>query len=219
MAFPRHFKRETWYARLPSGDVELLSASALENAFSCGLVDARTPVRTPSSTTWTTLHEAADFEPGERTSVASLTPTSMEVLPSDEGVGARYTINDRDLDPRAIRGSRTPFAMTVIAILAVVGIGFASFTRETSASETTASRLSVAAGGTAERPTLRKRTGFTDEQMKRLHDIDFKHRWEGFGLPGHASHVVSRSQGAFTPAKTKKSVDLHLKGDPLDGAL
>ena len=48
--------------RLPTGEVEVATATALEAAFRCGLVDVHTPVRSMSSPVWTTLGELAELD-------------------------------------------------------------------------------------------------------------------------------------------------------------
>lgn len=87
MAFSRQFKGETWFMRLPTGEIEHLSGTQLEAAFRCGLAGRGTPVRTVSSPVWTTLGEAAEIEDGPRDDVSSLAPISLQSSAPDLEVG------------------------------------------------------------------------------------------------------------------------------------
>lgn len=87
MAFSRRFKGETWFMRLPTGEVEHLSGTQLEAAFRCGLAGPRTAVRSVSSPLWTTLGEAAEIDDSARGDVSSLAPISLQSSDPDLEIG------------------------------------------------------------------------------------------------------------------------------------
>jgi hypothetical protein len=96
MAFPRSFKNETWFMRLPSGEIEVATATDLEGAFRCGLADARTPVRSVSSPVWRTLAEVANIETCDSRSLGSLLPVTVEEPAADLVSGASWRVRPDD---------------------------------------------------------------------------------------------------------------------------
>jgi hypothetical protein len=122
MAFPRRFKKEIWYLRLPSGEVELATADALQRSFECGLVDHRTPVRAFGAHTWITMQEAAELAVPPSPSMASLSPTACDPPAIDLDAGARWQSRG-DIDPKAFKPSRIP--AVVALMLSGAFLGFA----------------------------------------------------------------------------------------------
>ena len=106
--------------RLPSGEVELIPATALQRAFECGLVDSRTPVRAFGAHTWTTLDVAAELADA---SLGSFAPLAMDAPAPDLNDGAIWRSRS-DIDPKSFRPRKTPL-LGALAAAAVVGvIGF-----------------------------------------------------------------------------------------------
>ena len=221
--------------RLPSGEVELITSSMLERAFNCGLADARTPVRSFAAHTWITLQEAANLEFNESPFLASVAPEAPLDLDMDLQGGARWQVRDEEIEVRAVKASRLPAigaVITVVALAATLVMGI-SLQLDGNVAAAHAAAAPVPATHrsteTVHEHVHPQRTWdterFTDEQKKRLHEIDFKHRWEGFGLKGHASPVVSPSEKAFTPpsphapAPAAAPTSEASRWDPLDGRL
>jgi hypothetical protein len=127
MAFNRKFKTETWFMRLPSGEIEIAEAAALERAFRCGLADGRTPVLAVGGKVWTTLAEAAELE----TPPLSVFPDALETgePAADLANGAQWHVRNED-DETQFRAAtkRSRYAVLGIAIAAVLastGLGVA----------------------------------------------------------------------------------------------
>ena len=119
MSFPRRFKKQVWYMRIPSGEVEIVTAAELERAFDCGLVDARTPVRAFGAHTWTTMMEAAELPAPTAASMASLSPTAFDAPAADLVDGATWQSRS-DVDPRTFKPSKTPAIAAVLITAAFV---------------------------------------------------------------------------------------------------
>jgi hypothetical protein len=216
MAFPRSFKNETWYMRLPSGEVELVTANVLERAFQCGLVDARTPVRSVAAPVWVPLQEAAELDPGPPMSMTSLSPMALETALSDEEVGARWLVRERDLDPRAVRASRLPIlggALALVAAVAVVALGIGQPTNDL-ASHVAAANAPMAIEVTSaaprpsrpdvtehEHPTRVFDERLTAAQRWKLRDLDYRRRMRGPSTK--TQHGVSPSHGALAPKRAR----------------
>src|SRR5690348_17043775 len=126
MAFPRGFRGQTWFVQLPSGEIEVVSSSALERAFQCGLVDARTPVRAFATPLWTTLGDAASLEEGEPSTISSLAPMSMaSIPPADDSAQWRVgSYAEITFEPRKSR-SIGMMAMMMGAAMAIGIVGLA----------------------------------------------------------------------------------------------
>ncbi|AKU94236.1 hypothetical protein AKJ09_00900 [Labilithrix luteola] len=126
MAFPRAFRGQTWFVQLPSGEIEVVTSSALERAFHCGLVSARTPVRAFATPIWTTLGEAASFEDGEPSTISSLAPIAMaSIPPADDSAQWRVgSYLETMFEPPK---SRTigAVAMMMGAVMALAAVGIA----------------------------------------------------------------------------------------------
>lgn len=121
MAFPRGFRGQTWFVQLPSGEIEVVSSSALERAFDCGLVDARTPVRAFATPIWTTLGEAASLEEGEPSTLSSLAPIAMaSIPPADDSAQWRVGSYAEPRKPRSI--GMMASMMGVMMALGIVGL-------------------------------------------------------------------------------------------------
>ncbi|CAN5805704.1 hypothetical protein BH11MYX4_BH11MYX4_00760 [soil metagenome] len=126
MAFNRKFKTEKWFMRLPSGEIEITEASALERAFRCGLVDSRTPVLAVGGHLWTTLAEAADLEAAPM----SVMPDVPEEPAADLANGAQWhvrSVEDEDRFRSANKRSRRAVLgiAVVAALAATLGVAWA----------------------------------------------------------------------------------------------
>jgi len=138
MAFPRSFKNETWFMRLPTGEVEVVTASALERAFRCGLADARTPVRSVASPVWTTLAEAAEIDTSDPRAPGSLLPVALDEEPAADLASGKPWQVRTEVDPRTFRSSagRIVTGAAALACVALVALG-ASRAPDVSASRAT----------------------------------------------------------------------------------
>jgi len=124
MAFPRSFKNEIWFMRLPSGEVEVTTAGDLESAFRCGLADARTPVRSVSSTIWTTLAEVAEIDTCDSHSLGSLLPVAVDEPAADLVSGASWRVRPDD-PSHALRSGAGRFlrGVALVGVLAMAAFG------------------------------------------------------------------------------------------------
>lgn len=127
MAFSRSFKNQTWFVRLPSGEIEVSTAAALERSFKCGLVSARAPVRAVGANLWTTLGEAAGLDP-DAPAHSSLSPMALD---TPEGPPPSLMPDDPDLyrrgpafDERAFRPRVGRITATFLAVASVAGLAF-----------------------------------------------------------------------------------------------
>ena len=125
MAFPRSFKNETWFMRLPSGEIEVATASDLEGAFRCGLADARTPVRSVSSPVWRTLAEVAGIDTCDPRSLGSLLPVAVDDPAADLVRGASWRVrpDSRSHDLRSGAGRILRGGLALVGFLAVTAFG------------------------------------------------------------------------------------------------
>lgn len=196
MAFNRKFKTETWFMRLPSGEIEIAQASALERAFRCGLVDGRTPVLAVGGKVWTTLAEAAELE----TPPMSVFPDALETgePAADLANGAPWHIRNED-DETHFRAAtkRSRYAVLGIAIAAVLastGLGVAW--ADSNGSLTVPMQTEVRAPGAAPPAAPRAIRSVKDmedvphhsqrdlerlskEQQRRLRELDLARRMRG----------------------------------------
>ncbi len=109
--------------RLPTGEVEVATASALENAFRCGLADARTPVRAVSSPVWTSLAEVAEIDTSDPRSLGSLLPVAVEEPAVDLADGRKWD-SRTDIDARMFHPRVRRIATVMVA---VASLGLAIF--------------------------------------------------------------------------------------------
>jgi hypothetical protein len=119
MAFPRQFKSETWFMRVPTGEVEVVTAEALEDAFRCGLADARTPVRSVGSKVWTTLAEVAGIDTSSPEELGSLLPVALEEQALSAESGEAWQMR-REIDTRGFRPSARRVVASVVAVAGVL---------------------------------------------------------------------------------------------------
>ncbi len=196
MAFNRKFKTETWFMRLPSGEIEIVDATALERAFRCGLVDGRTAVLAVGGKVWTTLAEAADLE----TPPLSVFPDALETgePAADLANGAQWHVRDEADETRfrdASKRSRSGvIAIAIAAVLASTGLGVA-WADSTGAMTIPMQNEARAPGSPEPAPAraIRKGKGMDDvphhskrdlerlskEQQRRLREIDLARRMRG----------------------------------------
>jgi hypothetical protein len=240
MAFPRRFKSATWYMRLSTGEVELVTPTALQRAFKCGLVNARTPVREIGGHMWTTLGEAAEIADGPRGELSSLAPMAIDdanVVAADLENGLRWHVR-QDADPRAFRASRLGVvgallvATAAIGAVAVLGMQMpnnelrehVSAAREAqeAKAELEANALAIARKA---RPALdliwpeeEPAERLSEDQKRRLIERDTAMLQHGVGLP--TSHSLMAPKGAKDPFANSSKVPSHQNDpwDPLNGA-
>jgi len=197
MAFNRKFKTETWFMRLPSGEIEIADASTLERAFRCGLVDARTPVLAVGAKVWTTLADAAELE----TPPLSVFPDALDAgePAADLADGATWHVCNQDDETRFRAASkRSRYAVLGIAIAAIIGsTGLGVAWAEPSGASQVARQHEVRAPGSAQ-PTTLARGGrnakdvedvshhskrdlerLTKDQQRRLRELDLARRMRG----------------------------------------
>jgi|GEM_PF-5613604 len=123
MAFPRSFRQETWFVRLPSGEIEFSEAGALEDAYRCGLVGRNAPVRPVGSQVWTTLAEAAELEPEQRDSFLSVAPSSFDAaVTEDLAQNMASWRAGGSVTPRAFRSRMGTLARAFVAVGVVATI-------------------------------------------------------------------------------------------------
>jgi hypothetical protein len=125
MAFPRRIKDDTWFMRLPTGEVEIVTASALEDAFDCGLADARTPVRSVASPMWTSLAEVAEIDTSDPRALGSLLPVAVEEPAADLARGGAWPVRT-ELDASAFTTGRRGVigaGLAIAGFLALMAFG------------------------------------------------------------------------------------------------
>ena len=197
MAFNRKFKTETWFMRLPSGEIEITDATALERAFRCGLVDGRTAVLAVGAKVWTTLAEAAELE----TPPMSVFPDALETgePAADLANGAPWHIRNEDDETNfRVATKRSRYAVLGIAIAAVlastgVGVAWADSNGVLTVPLQTEMRAHAHAHAHAASRALRNAKDMEDvphhsqrdlerlskEQQRRLREIDLARRMRG----------------------------------------
>jgi hypothetical protein len=240
MAFPRRFKSATWYMRLSTGEVELVTPAALQRAFKCGLVNARTPVREIGGHVWTTLGDAAEITDGPRGELSSLAPMAIDeanVVAADLESGLRWYVR-QDSDPKAFRASRLgavgALLVATAAIAAVAVLGTRMPTNElrehiSAAREAQEAQAELEANALA---TARKAQPVLDliwpeeepaerlseDQKRRLIERDTAMLQHGVGLPTSRSLMAPR--GAKDPFANSSKAPSHQNDpwDPLNGA-
>lgn len=99
--------------RLPTGEVELLTAPAMKEAFRCGLIDLRTPVRPFDGHAWITLEEAAGFDERMSDHFPSLTPIAIDNPAPDLDDGAPWRVR-RYVDEGSLRPGKTRVAGAIL---------------------------------------------------------------------------------------------------------
>jgi hypothetical protein len=226
--------------RLSTGEVELVTPAALQRAFKCGLVNARTPVREIGGHVWTTLGDAAEITDGPRGELSSLAPMAIDeadVVAADLENGLRWHVR-QDADPKAFRGSRLRAvgallaATAAIAAVAVLGarvpvndlqehVAAARMAQEARA-ELEADALATARKArpvldliwTEEEPEER----LSEDQKRRLIERDTAMLQHGIGLPTSRSLMAPR--GAKDPFANSSKAPSHQNDpwDPLNGA-
>jgi hypothetical protein len=229
MAFPRRFKKETWYLRLPSGEVEIATATALQRAFECGLIDLRTPVRAFGTHVWITMQEAAELSPPASRLGGSLSPTALDSPAPDLASGAIWSSRS-DVDPERFKPSRIPAIVVLLASAAFVCLVLVGETARGPSTSAALQQFPTAAPTTMVKlapPPIRERLHtpsrdterLTKEQKHRLAELDYVTRTQR-PTSSLARPLVSKtatrspndpfSRTAFTVAS---------RGDPLDGSL
>jgi negative regulator of sigma E activity len=190
--FPRSFNNETWFMRLPTGEVTLTKDGDLERAFRCGLVDARTPLLGAAAHIWTTLGEAAELPEHLWTA---------EPAAADLQSGAPWHVRDEDEEamPSFGRKHRSFFgaaaaAIAVALVLSTVGLGVAHAEGsealiaatatdglQTKAMDPLLVRAMRNARQAQELPyhSQRDLQRLTKEQQRRLREIDLARRMRG----------------------------------------
>lgn len=112
--------------RLPTGEVEVATASAIEDAFRCGLADARTPVRSVGSAVWRTLGEVAEIDTTDPRDLGSLLPVAVEEPAADLSEGRRWVsrtdIDAREFQPKARNLAGVAAAAMGIAVAVFCGV-------------------------------------------------------------------------------------------------
>lgn len=231
MAFPRRFKREIWYLRLPSGEIEIVTPTALQRAFECGLVDVRTPVRAFGAHTWTTMAEAAQLDVPGSPSIASLAPMAFDAPAADLGAGALWQ-SRKDVDPRAFKPSRAPALAALLISVSFVGVALLGADADASNSLSGTAESTSLTCTTRARPPMHdllravkpEAERLTEDQKRRLRELDAITRTQrpraSSRTPLLGAHRVP-SSGVLTSIdpfasglKTGAS-----RGDPLDGSL
>lgn len=225
MSFPRSFKKQVWYMRLPSGEVEIVTAAELERAFHCGLVEARTPVRAFGAHTWTTMLEAAELPVPAGTSMASLSPIAFDAPAADLGDGAPW-LSRTDVDPRAFKPSKAPAVLAIFVSAAFVAAAvLGSKLPRSPALErvAAASSLTSMPAVRVSRPDVREmmRTPkseeerLTSDQKRRLREIDYTTRMHGRKV--HSLTPLLGTRPSEDPFSRRAKPGAH-SGDPLDGS-
>jgi hypothetical protein len=231
MAFPRSFKRETWYLRLPSGEIEVATATSLQRAFDCGLVDFRTPVRAFGSHTWTTMLEAAKLEVPASPAL-SLSPIALDT-PAADLVEVHWQSRN-EVDPKAFKHSRTtPVLVALLASCALAAVALfgdkvpvlasnASMQLEAASVIPVTPREPRSAQTTKHDleslPTTKNtEPRWTKVQRHRLAELDYVTRTQrpksSFVKP------LLPKPGASEDPFARKSTNVSRRGDPLDGSL
>lgn len=226
MAFPRRFKREIWYLRLPSGEVEIVTANALQRAFECGLVDVRTSVRAFGAHAWTTMAEAAELEVPGSPSWASLSAMAFDAPAADLGGGAPWQ-SRQDMDPRAFKPSRTRAVVAVFASVSLIAIALLGGEVAASPSVKRAAIVPQPLSFEVARPPMREllRTPkgederLTKDQRRRLRELDYvtstQRRKASSPTPFLPKQRVRSSEDPFARS-TRATAS---PGDPLDGSI
>jgi len=196
MASSLKLQTDTWFMRLPSGEIEIVEASALERAFHCGLVDSRTPVLAVGSHVWTTLGEAADLDDPPM----SIMPEALDEPAADLANGAQWHVRTVEDDTRfrdATKRSRYGVLGLVILAICTAGLGVAWADVDGGTSASTASMKTEARAVEAADPALAKAIRnvraaeevphhskrdlerLTKEQQRRLRELDLARRMRG----------------------------------------
>lgn len=226
MSFPRSFKKQVWYMRLPSGEVEIVTADALQRAFDCGLVEARTPVRAFGAHTWTTMLEAAELPVSAAPTMASLSPMAFDAPAADLGDGAPWQ-SRTDVDPKAFKPSKAPAVVAILVSAAFVAVAvLGGKLPQNPALERVAAASSLAAVQPVHvsRPDIREmlRTPkseedrLTGDQKRRLSEIDYTTRTRGRKVHSLTPLLPKRGvRPSEDPFAHKAGAST---GDPLDGS-
>lgn len=230
MAFSRSFKNHIWHIQLPTGEVVTADAAKVERAFRCGLVDGRTLVRASTVPTWEPLADAAGLEP---TDLPTGTEPERASLLSDQELAPLWKVRDEEVDPRAIRGSRfMPLSMVggILTLLALVGYGVTARADTGLPEYAMAQRMAPPAPPpTSTAPANGPHPShdyvhpvhegrFDAAEIKRLREMDYTHRMQGFGNRNTRWHVVSPSSKALAPPPNW-TPGPPSKFDPLNGDL
>lgn len=228
MAFPRRFKKELWYLRLPSGEVDIATATGLQRAFECGLVDLRTPVRAFGANVWTTMREAAELSIPPGSSIASLIPTSFDAPVAVDLVDGTPWQSRRDVDPKAFKPSRLPVLLGAVLTVAFAGVAFfeGDAIKAASASDIEPAKVvnTVTHGSRREireqlhTPNRPPGPRFTKDQRHRLAELDYITRTQrpktSIVKPLVVKPGPARSEDPF-----QSGTRAPLRGDPLDGSI
>ena len=225
MAFPRRFKREIWYLRLPSGEIEIVTPTALQRAFECGLVDVRTPVRAFGAHTWTTMAEAAELDVPGSPWIASFAPMAFDVSAADLGAGAQWQ-SRRDVDPRAFKPSRAPALFALLISVSFVAVALLGANADASTSLPQAATItSLKCSAHAPSPihdllrAAKPEGRLTADQKKRLRELDNVTRTQrpkaSSQTPLLQKHGARRSDDPFEGSAHSGAS----RGDPLDGSM
>lgn len=231
MAFPRSFKKQVWYLRLPSGEIEVVTPDELQRAFDCGLVEARTPVRAYGAHTWITMAEAAELPAPDPRSMASLSPLALDAPAADLDDGAPWR-SRRDVDPQAFRPSRAPVLGALLLSVAFVALAvLGGNVPQPGPLERAAAAAAIAPAAPSFRasrppmPELLHReeaapevARLTKAQKRRLRKLDYVTRTYGRKVVAPALRPSKRRRRAFDDPFARTSNAPARRGDPLDGS-
>lgn len=157
--------------RLPTGEIEVVTASALEDAFRCGLADARTPVRSVGSPVWSALAEVAEIETSDPRSLGSLLPVSLEAPEADLENEQAWKIR-REIDTSTMKPGRGRLAlasMAIVGCIALAVVGGEKLSQNASAERFAQAHLARRVAATPEVP-LPRATPERQEVLRALHD-------------------------------------------------
>ena len=225
-------ERDLWRVQLPTGEVRAMTLDALDEAFQAGLVDERSPVSAPGTTTWTTLADVAGIEPESSSSATpSLSPVATDLAPPSGALvvppPAEASLDlDLDLDAAALQPKKgRAVAFIALGLVAAAGLAFAA-TRvgafAASASNALVAPVEEKAAGAAPPPVstvfepaegTSGKPSLTEEQKQRLLEAD----------KARESSRKAKTPAAPARAPRGKGSSPFVNGgdkyDPLNGAL
>ncbi|MBX3186004.1 MAG: hypothetical protein KF819_03270 [Labilithrix sp.] len=239
MAFPRSFKRETWFMRLPTGEVEIASAAELERAFRCGLADARTPLRAVGSHVWTTLADAAEIDTSEERCLGSLLPVALEEPAPDLDSGAPWRVRADDAAPARPAAARAGLVIGTMVAAASAALLIVASARATDRSAEDAGRRAASSIGETSPPVASRpispghdleryaepeaESRLTESQVRRLRELDAVRRAVEAANPHRTKRAVTSRTPLVPPNDSQASRSPFTNGghpmDPLNGAL